>query len=502
MVKLGSIISSAYLKTVRGSIIKNILILASGSIARHFIDWVSKKRVAQNTYHVTCYKAGSTPPKVGKNITLIDADPTSYSKLSHIMKETHYSHIFVVLEDIEDARYVLKNLALIQTNARVILVNQWDDDEIGRDFKHITIIHQDELIAAHLYDHLPNVPLVAQNVGLGRGEIMEIHVPFGSSYAYRHVGSIQQRKWRIAAIYRDEHQLLPTSTTMIRPNDTLLAVGKPLVLDGVYKMINKRIGLFPEPFGRDLYLLLDFRYDQKNALTYLHESIYLLNKLENKMLLVRVIYPNNFTLLDEIRTYESDNIMIAISYENERVDTLIEYDISQNDIGLVLNSIKAFEADGLKDRLYDLRKLVYLFGDKRLEHVKKCVILMDENERMESISATAFDISNSLDVDLLLGDYDPEGDFESKQMVIEHYETMTHIFNRKITIEQKVANPIRELSNMQEILQIAPFKKHLNTDSYMKFISTKVQDFILTTYRHPKLLVPYALTESKDEMTI
>jgi len=493
------IIEKLYLNRVRGFNIKNILILASGSIAKHFIDWVGKKRVAENQYHVTCYKAGTTPPKMGKNITLIDADPTSYSKLSRIMRDTHYSNIFIVMEDIEDVEYVLKNIGLIENNARIILVNQWDNDEIGKEFKNITIIHSDELMAAHLYDNLPNVPLVAQNVGLGRGEIMEVHVPFGSSYAYRHVGSILQRKWKIAAIYRDEKQILPTPATMIRPNDTLLVVGKPLVLDGVYKTINKRIGLFPEPFGKDLYLLLDLRYDQKNALIYLQQSIYLLEKLENKSLYVRIYYPNNFKLIDEIKAYESQNIMISISYESEDIRNLIEYDIHQYDIGLVLNSIKAFESEEIKETLYDLKKLVYLFGDKLLYNINKCVVLMDQNEKMESISATAFDISGSLGLSLMLADFDPEGDFESKKMTIEHYETMTHIFNMKIDIEQKMANPIRELSDMQEILQVAPFNKNLNTDSFMRFISTKVQDFILTTNRHPKLLVPFALTEGKEE---
>jgi hypothetical protein len=99
----------------------------------------------------------------------------------------------------------------------------------------------------------------------------------------------------------------------------------------------------------------------------------------------------------------------------------------------------------------------------------------------------------------MLCDFDPDGEFESKKMIIEHYETLTHIFNMKINIEQKVANPIRELTNMKKILQVAPFERDLNTDNFMKLISTKIQDFILTTTRHPKLLVPYALSETKDE---
>ena len=455
--------------------------------------------MAENHYYVTCYKSESSPENLGKNITLLHADPTSYSKLSRIMSEHSFSNVFVVLEDKEDAEYTLKNIKLIDAKTRVFLVNQWDDVEIGKEINNLHIIHVNELMAAHLYDNLPNVPLVAQNVGLGKGEIMEVHIPFGSSYAYRHVGSILQRKWKIAAIYRDEKQILPTSATMIRPNDTILIVGKPLVLDGVYKTINKRIGLFPEPFGKDIYLLLDLRFDNDNALIYLQEAVYLLEKLENKSLYVRILYPNDFTLITELKGYESENIMISISYENEDTRQVVEYDIHQHDIGLIMNSIKSFEADELKETLYDLRKLVYLFGDKLLYNIKKCVVLMSNDEKMESISATAFDISESLGLSLMLGDFDPEGDFESRKMIIEHYETLTHIFNMEIDIEQKVANPIRELSNMSEIIQIAPFEKRLNTDNFLKLISTRVQDFLLTTTRHPKLLVPFALSEGKEE---
>ncbi len=114
---------------------------------------------------------------------------------------------------------------------------------------------------------------------------------------------------------------------------------------------------------------------------------------------------------------------------------------------------------------------------------------------MESISSTAFEISESLNLKLTLGDFNPEGDFESKKMIIEHYETLTQIFNLEINIEQKVANPIREIFKMNDILQIAPFEKKLNTDNFINLISTKIQDFILTTKRHPKLLVPFALAD-------
>ena len=253
--------------------------------------------------------------------------------------------------------------------------------------------------------------------------------------------------------------------------------------------------LFPEPFGKDLYLLLDFRYDQDNLLLYLKECIYLLEKLEDKSLFVRIIYPNNFALIDEIKTYERENITVSVCYDEKDVKSLVEYDIQEHDIGLVINSLKTFEKEDLRKILYSLKKVVYLFGEQLLYNIKKCIILMDEKEKMESISSTAFDVSESLNLELILADFDPEGEFESRKMTIEHYETISHIFNMDIIVKQKVANPVRELSVMEDILQIAPFEKEFSTDNILRFVSAKVQDFMLTTKRHPKLLVPFALSD-------
>jgi len=475
---------------------KNILILADGSIAKHFVEWVGRKRVADNHYYVTCFNEGATPEKMGKNITLIKADPTSYARIRHIMDEVKFSHVFIVMQNREDALYTLKNIRLVEDKIRVIFVNQWDDPQIGCDEENVTVINTDELIAASLYDQLPNVPVIAQNVGLGKGEIMEIHVPFGSTYAFRHVGSILQRKWKIAAIYRKEKQILPTSATTILPNDTLLVLGKPIVLEGVYRTINKRIGLFPEPFGKNLYLLLDFRKDRQEALFYLKESIYMLEKLEDKMLYVRILYPNDFTLIEKLKAYESERVTVSVCYDEDEIDRLIEYDIQEYDIGLILSSIEAFKEEKIMQVLYALRKVVYLFGDQPLHQVDEAVILMEDDDRkMESISSTAFDVSESLGIEVCLCDFDPEGEFANRQIIVEHYETLSHIFNMEIKIETKIANPIRELSAMERVLQIAPFEETFHSNGIWRMISTKVSDFLLTTAKHPKLLVPYALDD-------
>ena len=52
---------------------------------------------------------------------------------------------------------------------------------------------------------------------------------------------------------------------------------------------------------------------------------------------------------------------------------------------------------------------------------------------------------------------------------------------------------------MQNILQVAPFEQDLNSDGLIKLLSTQVQDFLLASTLHPKLLVPFAITEGKEE---
>ena len=61
---------------------KNVLIIADGSISKHFIAWLSKKRVAQNKYFVISYTENTIPEKMGGHITHYKIDPTSFSKIA------------------------------------------------------------------------------------------------------------------------------------------------------------------------------------------------------------------------------------------------------------------------------------------------------------------------------------------------------------------------------------------------------------------------------------
>ena len=469
---------------------KNILILADGLSAEHFIIRLNQKRVGDNAYViVTPNHEFPLPEKQVVEMQQHIFDPTSYSKLREVLHATHFHMVFIVLDSPAETRETLKNIRMVDEKIRIYLLDHWDAfDESDESYTQVFNLNQ--LIANRLFDHLPNVPLVAQNVGLSEGEIMEVGIPFGSSFAYRHIGSISQVKWRIVALYRDAKLILPTSATMIKPQDSILIVGKPNILNNVYQRIINKEGLFPEPFGKHLYMLIDLSFDEDQALNYMSEALYMQERLEGRHLIVRVINPGDFALLNAIKSLIKSNVEIVVEYNSTDIGAIITSDMQQYNIGLLFTSMETFSGDNLAAELLDLKKLVYVFGETPLYTVTNSVILMGEDGEMESISSTSFYISETLGFDLCLCNFDPEGDFESRRMIVEHYETLSHATHYPITIEEKKANPIRTLAGMENILQIAPLTYGLDSRRFLSKFSTKSKDHLFRDTKHPKLLIP------------
>ena len=472
---------------------KNILILAEGLAAEHFIKKINEKRAGANNYIVVAPSSFPRPEKTVVDMKFHSFDPTSHSKLRELLNRIAFNIIFVVLNSEDETKETLRNIRVVDDKIRVYLLDNWDAFDMQDDESYTQIFNLNQLIGNRLFVNLPNVPRIAQNIGLFEGEIMEVMVPFGSSFAYRHLGSISQVKWKIMALYRDGKLILPTAATMIRPQDTMLTIGKPNVLNNIYQRISNKGGLFPEPFGKNLYVILDMKTDSAHMLNYIYESMYLKERLEGRELVIRVINPGDFNLLNKIKTLKSKTIHIVIDYSEDSVGSIIISDMQKFNIGFIFTSIETFSDKSLASELLDLKKLVYIYGDTPLHTVDTSVILMTEEAEMESISSTSFYISETLDYELLLCNFDPEGDFGSREMIKEHYETISLATNYPITIEEKRANPMRMPNIMDNILQIAPFTKGIESGSILSIFSTKVSDHLLNGTKHPKLLVPVVL---------
>ncbi len=465
----------------------SILIIADGKIADGFIDKINTKALSEFNYLVIS-KNSFDDTTVNTNIEFKQLDPTSLYRLKGVCVKDKFLAVYIIMQNYNEAREVYKNIRLLNKKVRIVLL---DCDGVFRDLEdsNTNIVDAIELLANRLYDYLPNVPVTAQTVGLNEGEIMEVIIPFSSTFAFRHISSIPQIKWKIAAIYRDNKLLLPTNATMIRPRDRLLLVGKPQVLMNVYKKIRSQGGIFPEPYGKNFYLYLDIDRDGQKAIRYLKEAIYLLDKFDNKSLIIRVVNPNNFEIVNIIKSYESDKIRAIFSFDEIEEGT-IATDISSYEIGLILLSQKCLLVNSFSKKLYVFKKLIYIFGESKIKKIKEAVVVKSDEKEMEEISSVAFYIAETLKVKLSLRDYNPQGDFEDSKIIVEHFETLSHVHNTKVDIIQSKENPIKAIKKSKSILLVIPFKDNMNFNKFVAFFKRDVNCLLLRTNKHPKLLIP------------
>ena len=469
---------------------KNILILANSEMAKHFVQWVGKRRINENEYYITCSNHHAEIPNGSINsFNFIDIDPTSLFRLKEIMYEVEFSIVYVVMSERVEALATLENIEKINPKLMVVFVSKWDDLVIEKE--NVSIVNLNEILSVNLYEKLPNVPKIAKNIGLGKGEIMEILIPFGSSFAYRHIGAISHRKWKVVAIYRKEKQIFPNNATMLLPNDRLIVIGNPIVLEELYKRVNKRQGVFPEPFGKNLYLIVDMLHEKEKIDVEIEEAIYLKKLLPKTKLYIRFINIKDLNTLNSFRKLEEDeSISLMINYKESEIFSDIDYDVSQLDIGLFLLNKELFFKHNYQAHLHGLMRPVYIFGNSSLYNIKQALVLMSNEQDMESLSTSVFDFSESLGLKLTLCNYNPEGDFDESKNIVEHYESLSKLYNFKINIEEKRVNPVRELMKHEKILHISPFINSSKSVSFIHYLTTRFAYYFLSIQKHPQLLIP------------
>jgi hypothetical protein len=461
---------------------REILVTADGVVAKTFIHWLEKNRVLENKFTVVYYN--DSVKNDNKNIDFIKFDPTSFVKLSTVLSST-YSDIFIIMANKTDTKAVYENIRKVNQKVHIVLYDRWGLDI---DDNNLIKIDANELLANHLFDQIPDVPVYAKNVGLGQGEVMEVLVPLGSSYSYRYIGSIAQRKFSIVGIYRNSKLLLAQNNMIIKPNDTLLLIGKPKVLENVFYAIKQKGGQFPAPYGKDVYLALNTDLEVKTLRNLINQALFLKNSFDTN-LIVRVTNPSKLWFLnEEVKTLSSSSVEVLIDYHVKETYAAIEADLSVFNIGLMVVENNYF-AQNLKF-FHECKKPIFRSGDFELSSIDDAAAIMSNEYDMEAISTTVFDIADRLDLNITLYDYAPDGEFKSKNFTVEHFEALANVHRRKLHIVQEKKNPIIALREEKACFQILPFSQEITNKKLLKIFSTDIKDFFLKIEKHPQIFIP------------
>jgi len=467
---------------------KKILILADGQTGQHFVERVADTYTSENIYYVVSMDKLDIPNAKPAQFKFYQFDPTSFHKLANLLK-MEFMQVIIALKTAVDVEVSIKNIRTVKNQLRIVTLDPWG---LEFDDPNIVVVNTNELLSSRLLDYLPNVPVIAQNVGIGEGEIMEVLVPFGSSFVYRHIGALEQNNWKIVAMYRNQRLILPSPKRMIQPNDLLVLVGEPSVLKTVYRAIKRELGQFPAPYGNNLYLYIDMAVEEGSSLPKLIKRTKYIHKNLGDKLYIRVVNATNIELLAKIKSHRTDDIVIEIDYTTKNYRDIILSDMKAMDIGLLMISSKLFAITELRQCLYESKVPVLKLSKKPFAKLKESMVILTDNRDLEKISTTIFDISSQLSFNLELFDFTQDRTDE-KERIVEHYENLSVIFSKSIKIISQEANPIRYLKQKENFLYCLPFtEKMLDLPLYSLF-STDTEKLYHRLGDYHQLFIPTQL---------
>ncbi|MFY9141894.1 COG3400 family protein [Sulfuricurvum sp.] len=464
---------------------KKILIVSDGAIGHHYIERVIGTYTSENLYYVVQTQENGFQGYNPARFKFFQFDPTSFYKISNLLKMDFWQ-VILVIENQSDLEHTIKNIRSYKPGIRIIALDLWNAESPCDD---IEWVNMQELIAANLIDYLPNIPVLAKNIGLGSGEIMEVLVPFGSSFVYRHIGSIEQKNWKIAAIYRNRQLIIPSDNKMIQPNDTLVLVGDPAVLRSIYRAIKRELGQFPAPFGSKIYLYIDMRIEKASAIMALvRRSVYIQKKLRQP-LIIKVINPGDIDVLRMIKASAQEDTVVDICYDSKPNEAMILDDIKTFHIGLFLVSHTIFSISSIRKKLYAGNVPVLKLADRSFASLRESVVILSEEGHIENISTTIFDVSSQFGFNLELIDYvNEEG--SHKHEVIDHFNNLAAIFSKSIHVSEEEENPIRVLRERENFLHVLPFTSKMFMNPFNVYISTDPEVLYRKLDRYHQLFIP------------
>ncbi len=467
---------------------KKILIISDGDVGTHFIQRISQTYSSENIYYIVELKAKKYTDINPKRFKFHEFDPTSLYKLSNLLK-MEFIQVIIAMDNSIDVENTIKNIRVMKKQLRVIVLCQWN---MTNEDPNIILINSSEILSSRLLDYLPNVPVIAQNVGIGEGEIMEVLVPFGSSFIYRHIGVIEQKNWRIVAIYRNRKLVMPSRRRMIQPNDLLVLVGDPVVLKSVYRAIKRELGQFPEPFGSNLYLYIDMNLIEHSKIeACVKRAMYVHEKFTHD-LIIKVVNPSNISILQEIKKLRDLNIIIDIEYVSVDLKEKFFQDIKSYHIGLVIVSKDIFYSHQMRTTLYESHIPVLKISNRSFSKVKDAVMILSNNRDLEKISSNIFDISEQMGFNIELYNYLKEHQ-QDKEQVIEHYYNLSTIFSKSIKVFKDNDNPIRTLKNKENFIQILPFTHKLTKRRIFSLFSTDNELLYHKLDKYHQIFIPVQL---------
>ncbi|WP_293448281.1 NAD-binding protein [Persephonella sp.] len=218
-----------------------------------------------------------------ENIELISGDASSILTWKKI-KLQNIRYIVSTIKDTDvslEICRIAREVFNLDSSIMVMLFDESREEEFEK--YDISIIKPAEIITNAVVSKIEKNYTIATNIGLGKGEIIEVNILSKSHLVDRKLKYLKPSKWKIAAIYRNGELIIPSGEEKIKVGDRVIIIGDPVVLENLVNILLKGIPQFPLQFGSDFGAI----YHKKYKKSFEEASYFKRNTKAHKLL----IYP-------------------------------------------------------------------------------------------------------------------------------------------------------------------------------------------------------------------
>ncbi|MCD4667642.1 MAG: potassium transporter TrkA, partial [Sulfurimonas sp.] len=240
------------------------------------------------------------------------------------------------------------------------------------------------------------------------------------------------------------------------------------------------------------YMYIDMNLINHSVIEeFVRRSIFIHKKF-NHDLIIKIVNPSNIDILQEIKKFRSDNVIIDIEYDCDDLKSKFLNDMKFYHVGLVIVSKDIFADYNMRTTLYESHVPIFKVADKSFSKVKDVVLILSDNRDLEKISSNIFDISEQMGFNIELYNYLNEHQ-QDKEQVVEHYYNLSTIFSKSIKVFKENENPIRTLKQKDTFVQVLPFTNKLTQRRIFSMFSTDNERLYYRLDDYHQIFIPVQL---------
>jgi len=217
-------------------------------------------------------------------------------------------------------------------------------------------------------------------------------------------------------------------------------------------------------------------------------SIYIQRKL-GKPLLIKIVNPSNIENVQQIKMCAQEGVEIEIVYDVKVDEEMILGDIKKHHIGLFIVSQAMFARQSVRKKLYKGNVPVLKLANRSFSTLKDSVVILGEENHVEHISTTVFDVASQLGFNLQLIDYALE-ERDNITQAIEHFNNLSTIFSKSINVVKTEENPVCFLRENENFLQCLPFTGKMFENPLKRFFATDPDVLYTKLDSYHQLFIP------------